>query len=93
MRHLLRSALFSALILAPAAAMAFVWPFPFSHPSMPEEAARAIAIDHGFATIDDIDGTIDGDWHIEGKDAYGNELELTIDGSTGAVEHAEMNSH
>ena len=93
MRFLLRSALVCALVTAPAAAMAFTWPFPFKHPSIPEGAAVAIAMSHGFATVDDIDGTIDGDWHVEGKDAYGNELELDLDGTSGAVEHAEMNSN
>jgi len=93
MRHLLRAALVAAVVAAPAATMAFTWPWPFPHPSIPQDAATQIAMSHGFATVDDIDGTIDGDWHIEGKDAYGNKLELTIDGHTGAVEHAEMNSH
>jgi hypothetical protein len=93
MRLPLRSALFCALVAAPTAAMAFVWPFPFSQPSIPEEEARAIAIDHGFAQVTDIDGTIDGDWRIEGTDELGNELELVIDGSTGAVEHATMDAN
>ena len=52
-----------------------------------------IAMDHGFATITDIDGTLDGDWRIKGKDAFGDRLELVIDGKTGAVEHAEMDAH
>jgi hypothetical protein len=92
MRLILRSALLGALLAAPAAAFAFVWPEPFPQPSIPEEEARLIAIDHGFATVTDIDGTIDGDWHIEGTDAFGNELELVIDGNTGMVEHARMDA-
>jgi len=93
MRFLLRSALFAAFVAAPAAAMAFVWPFPFSQPSIPQDAAVEIAMSHGFASVDDIDGTIDGDWHIEGRDAFGNELELLIDGSTGVVDEAEMHAN
>ena len=91
MRNLLRSAVFSALFLAPASAMAFVW--PFARPAIPEYDARMIAADYGITTVTDIDGTIDGDWKIEGYDPYGNEVELVIDGATGAVERAEMESN
>jgi hypothetical protein len=87
MRHLIRPLLVSALLLAPAAA--FAWPWP--EPAMPEEAARQIAWEQGIVTITDIDATIDGDWDIEGTDAGGNDVELEIDGATGAIEHAEMN--
>jgi Peptidase propeptide and YPEB domain len=91
MRLLARSIVLGALLLAPATAMAFVW--PWAKPSVSETQARKIAKHHGFATIVDIDGTIDGDWRIKGKDAWGRKLELVIDGKTGEVEHAEMNAH
>ncbi len=91
MRFILRAAVFGALLLAPATAMAFVW--PWAKPAMPESEARMIAIDHGFAAVTDIDGTIDGDWRIRGKDDWGDELKLVIDGRTGEVEHAEMDAH
>jgi hypothetical protein len=90
MRFLARSATIGALILSPAAAMAWVW--PFAPPSLPEDAAVAIAMDQGVMVIDDIDGTLDADWHIRGKDAWGNEVELVIDGATGAIERAEMDA-
>lgn len=79
-----------ALALAPASAMAFVW--PWNPPAIPEAEARMIAMSNGVASIDDIDGTMDGDWSVEGHDMHGNEVELTIDGSTGAIENAEMDA-
>ena len=90
MRFLARFAALGAFVLFPASAMAFVW--PFNPPAMPEEQARLIATDYGIAVITDVDGTIDGDWHIEGHDLQGAKVELLIDGTTGAVEHAEMDS-
>ena len=70
--------------------MAFVW--PFNRPAIPEHDARMIAMDYGVATVTDIDGTLDGDWKIDGYDGYGREVEMVIDGRTGAVERAEMES-
>ena len=90
MRFLSRLAMTGALMLSPAAAMAFVW--PFAPPSLPEDAARAIAMDYGVAVITDVDGTLDADWKIEGTDALGNDVTLVIDGVTGAVEQAELDS-
>ena len=90
MRFLARFAAIGAFVLSPAVAMAFVW--PFAPPSLPEDAARAIAMDYGVAVVTDIDGTLDGDWHIEGTDSRGFEVSLTIDGTTGAVENAEMDA-
>jgi Peptidase propeptide and YPEB domain len=90
MRFPSRLAIVGALVLSPAAAMAWVW--PFAPPSLPEDAAVAIAMDQGVMVIDDIDGTLDADWHIRGKDAWGNEVELVIDGETGAIERAEMDA-
>ncbi len=90
MRLFVRSIVFAAIVAAPASAMAFQW--PWAQPSMPESQARAIAMDHGFATVTDIDGTLDAGWRIKGKDAFGNRLELVIDGKTGSVVHAEMDA-
>jgi hypothetical protein len=90
MRFLARFATIGAFVLSPAAAMAFVW--PFAQPSLPEDAARAIAMDSGVAVVNDIDGTLDADWNISGTDVSGNEVELVIDGETGAIERAEMDA-
>lgn len=90
MRLVSRIAIVAAIALSPAAAMAFVW--PFAPPAMPEDQARMIAMQNGVVTITDIDGTMDADWHIEGKDAWGHDVEMTIDGSTGTIEHAEMDA-
>jgi hypothetical protein len=90
MRFLARFAAIGAFVLSPAVAMAFVW--PFNPPAIPEAEALAIAMDYGVTRVTDIDGTLDGDWHIEGTDVQGFEVSLTIDGATGAVEHAEMDS-
>ena len=90
MRIIPRLAVFGVLVLSPAAAMAWVW--PFAPPSLPEEAARSIAMQNGVANVIDIDGTIDADWQIEGTDAWGHEVELTIDGTTGAIERAELDA-
>jgi hypothetical protein len=91
MRLLHRLAIAGALALSPAAAMA-AWVWPFAPPSLPEDAAVAIAMDNGVMVIDDINGTLDADWHIQGRDDLGNEVELVIDGATGAIERAEMDS-
>lgn len=91
MRLIARFAVLGALIIAPASAMAFVW--PFARPAIPEQDARMIATQNGVAQITDIDGTLDADWHIEGVDAWGHEVEMVIDGSTGAIERAEMESN
>ena len=91
MRFLARFAAIGVFALAPAAAFAFVW--PFNPPAMPEEQARMIATEYGIAVITDVDGTLDGDWRIEGHDLQGAEVSLTIDGTTGAVEEAEMDAN
>ncbi len=88
MRLIARFAVLGVLIVAPASAMAFVW--PFARPAIPEADARMIAMQSGVAQVTDIDGTLDADWHIEGVDAWGNKVELIIDGATGAIERAEM---
>jgi hypothetical protein len=60
---------------------------------LPEEEARLIAMDYGVLNIEDASPTIDGDWEIEGTDGMGAEVELIIDGTTGAVERAEVDTH
>ena len=90
MRTLLRSAVFGALFLVPATAMAFTW--PFSRPGLPEDHARMIAYDRGILTITDIDDTLGGDWKVEGVDEWGHHIKLRIDGATGEVTHAEMDA-
>lgn len=89
MRNVLRFALLGATILAPAAAMAW-WPF---QPSLSEAAARDIAYQSGVVTITDVDATIDADWHVEGLDIDGHDVELVIDGRTGTIERAEMENY
>jgi hypothetical protein len=84
-----RSAFIGAMLLAPSAALAW---FPFQ-PALPEEAAREIAFQNGVVMIDDVDRTLDADWKIEGHDTWGNEVEIVIDGQTGAVERAEMEAN
>jgi hypothetical protein len=77
------------MTLAPAAALAW---FPFQ-PTLPEQAARDIATQNGVMTIEDVDRTFDADWKVKGHDSYGHWIEITIDGRTGEIEHAEMNRH
>jgi len=89
MRIAFRAALAGAMMLAPATAMAW---FPFQ-PELPEEVARDIAYEHGIMVIEDIDPTIDADWHVEGYDPFNQWIELVIDGRTGAIERAEMESN
>ncbi|MGH6922824.1 MAG: hypothetical protein ACRED5_03545 [Propylenella sp.] len=89
MRIAFRSALFGAMMLAPATAFAW-WPF---QPELPEQAARDIAYEHGIVAIEDIHPTVDADWKVEGFDPYRQWIELVIDGRTGAIERAEMNAN
>ncbi len=89
MRIVTRFALLGALMLAPSAA--FAW-FPFQ-PDLPEDVAREIAYQHGVVIIEDVSRTFDADWEIEGFDDLGNEVELVIDGRTGAIERAEMRTN
>ena len=62
---------------------------PFS-PALPEENARMIAAMHGVVLVVDASPTIDSDWLIEGNNFYGQEIEMVIDGTTGAVERMEI---
>lgn len=89
MRNVLRTLLIGALTLASATAMAW---FPFQ-PSLPEQAARDIAFQNGVVTIDDVDPTVDADWKVEGRDEWGHEVQIIIDGETGAIERAEMEAN
>ncbi len=88
MRLFVRPALVAALLVAPASAMAWVWPAP----ALSEDAARAIAWQEGITTVTDIDATIDGDWDVEGLNSAGHEVELEIDGTTGMIEDIETDT-
>ena len=51
-----------------------------------ENDAVAIAMMHGLVTVEDVDSRIwDGNFEVEGADGAGNDMEITIDGQTGAV--------
>ena len=51
-----------------------------------EADARAIAMFNGMVEVEDVDHRIwDGDFEVDGEDASGDDLEITIDGQTGAV--------
>ncbi len=51
-----------------------------------EDDAVAIAMMNGIVTVEDVDDRFwDGHFEVEGDDASGNDLEITIDGETGAV--------
>lgn len=88
MRFVIRTALLGAIAFAPATALAW-WPF---QPSLPEQAARDIAYQNGVVVIDDIDATVDADWKIEGHDQWGNWVKIILDGRTGKVEKAVVES-
>ncbi len=54
------------------------------------EDARLIAMAHGIVVVEDIDRRwLDGNYEVEGRDAYGEELEIVIDSETGAVLHID----
>jgi uncharacterized membrane protein YkoI len=74
-----------ALVLIPASAEAqFVLPW-WSEPIITEADARAIAMQNGMATVEEVDLELDGDWEVDGLMANGRELELEIDGQSGAI--------
>jgi hypothetical protein len=51
-----------------------------------EGDARAIAMMNGMVEIEDVDTRIwDGNFEVEGTDASGDDVEMTIDGDTGEV--------
>lgn len=50
------------------------------------EDAAMIAMANGIVTVEDVDHRIwDGNFEVEGDDAYGDNLEILVDGQTGAV--------
>lgn len=50
------------------------------------EDARAIAMMNGVVEVDDVDQRWwDGNYEVDGTDASGEDMEVTIDGETGAV--------
>ena len=98
MPNLLRSVVAATIALAPAAAFAqSVIPEPpmiesaapmMMAPAGPlgEQDAVAIAMMHGVAVVEDVDVRIwDGNFEVEGTDAMGEDIEVTIDHDTGAV--------
>jgi hypothetical protein len=88
MPQLIRIAVLASVAAVPATAFAQFW-LPFS-PALPEENARMIAAMHGVVLVVDASPTIDSDWLIEGNNFYGQEIEMVIDGTTGAVERMEI---
>ena len=51
-----------------------------------EEGAATIAMMNGVAVIDDVDHRMwDGNFEVEGMDAAGEDIEMTIDADTGAI--------
>lgn len=53
---------------------------------MNEDMAAQIAMMNGIVVVEDVDRRVwDGNYEVEGSDATGNDLEITIDGMTGAV--------
>jgi hypothetical protein len=50
------------------------------------EDARLIAMAHGVVVVEDVDHRFwDGNYEVEGQDAYGEDIEVVIDGETGSV--------
>ncbi len=93
MQIVLRSALVAAVMLAPAAAFSqYVIAEP---PMLPTEiavgpvdadGAAAIAMMHGLVVIEDVDRRWwDGNFEVDGTDATGNDIEITVDAATGVV--------
>jgi len=101
MHPVFRAAICGALILAPVAASAqmvigeppvmaeeemMVAPLPPMGGPLDEEGAAMIAMANGIATVEDVDQRMwDGNFEVEGTDMTGEDLEILIDGSTGAV--------
>jgi hypothetical protein len=101
MHRIFRAAICGALILAPVAASAqmvigeppvmaeeemMVAPLPPMGGPLDEEGAAMIAMANGIATVEDVDHRFwDGNFEVEGTDVTGEDVELLIDGSTGAV--------
>lgn len=51
-----------------------------------EEDAAQIAMMNGIMTVEDVDHRVwDGNFEVEGEDSVGENLEILIDGQTGAV--------
>ena len=51
-----------------------------------EQDAVAIAMSAGLVEVEDVDTRMwDGNFEVEGTDASGDDLEVTIDGETGAI--------
>lgn len=50
-----------------------------------EEDAVAIAMLNGLVSVDEVDEDWNGDYKVDGNDASGDDIEMTIDGETGEV--------
>jgi hypothetical protein len=51
-----------------------------------EEDARMIAMAHGVVVVEDVDHRFwDGNYEVEGEDQSGDDIEVLIDGQSGAV--------
>ena len=101
MHTIFRAAICGALILAPVAASAqmvigeppimaeeemMVAPLPPMGGPLDAEGAAMIAMANGIATVEDVDHRFwDGNFEVEGIDVTGEDVELLIDGATGAV--------
>ena len=57
-------------------------------PSTPIDDVRNIAGMHGMVDISEIEHQGDT-WHVEGRDASGHHVEMTVDAKTGTVAHLE----
>ena len=57
-------------------------------PSTPIDHVRNIAGMHGLVDISEIEHQGDT-WHVEGRDASGRHVEMTVDAKTGTVAHLE----
>jgi len=101
MHPIFRAALCGTLLFAPAVASAqmvigepplvveeevIVAPLPPMSGPLDEEGAAMIAMANGIATVEDVDHRMwDGNFEVEGTDVTGEDVELLIDGGTGAV--------
>ena len=59
-----------------------------AHPASAEyvdiETVRAMAFDRGIVRLEEVE-LDDGIWEVEGKDAYGQEIEMEVDARSGRI--------
>ncbi len=59
---------------------------PVGSGPLTEDDAVAIAMMNGIVTVEDVDSRMwDGNFEVDGADGAGTDVEITIDGETGAV--------